>query len=159
MHIELKVLKTVTKTILKRINMRYLAFTIIMLVFLSGCRKNDDDVSDAKPNWVVATDVTKDYSMTYIVRVSVNSEVQPLVESDELSAFIGTQCRGTATIVTNDSKNCFYLLVYGSQNDTEKLSFRYFSSQKRKIFESVPVETYFPNQMIGSVDAPILFEF
>jgi len=153
------VLWTVLKTILKRINMRYLACTFILFVFLSGCRKNDDEVFDTKPNWAVSTDVTRDYSMTYIVRVSVNSEVQPLDVNDEMSAFIGTQCRGTATIVTNDNKNCFYLLVYGSQNDTELLTFKYFSSQKKKIYESVPVDTYFPNQMIGSVDAPILIEF
>ena len=139
--------------------MRYLAIPIMMLALLSGCHKNDDENLDTKPDWALASDVNKEYSMTYIVRVSVKSEVQPLVEADELAAFIGSQCRGTATIVTNDSKNCFYLLVYGNQNDTEKLSFRFFSSQKRKIFESIPVDTYFPNLMIGSLDTPIIFEF
>jgi len=139
--------------------MRYLALTIMLLALLSGCHKNDDEDFDTKPNWVVATDVNKEFSMTYIVRVSVNSEVQPLVPSDELAAFIGTQCRGTATIVSNDSKNCFYLLFYGNQNDTEKLTFRYFSSEKKKIYESAPLDNYFPNQMAGSLDAPIIFEF
>jgi hypothetical protein len=143
---------------LKLINMRYLVIPVIMLTLLSGCKKNDEKF-DNKPNWVLDNTVNKEYSMTYIVKVSVTSEVQPLVAADELAAFIGTQCRGTATIVSNDNKNCFYLLVYGSQNDTEKLSFRYFSSQKKKIFESLPVDSYFPNQMIGSLDTPVLFEF
>jgi hypothetical protein len=147
------------RTINKHIIMRYLAIPIIMLALLTSCHKKDNEVFDTKPNWALPGDVIKEYSMTYIVRVSVNSEVQPLVAADELAAFIGTKCRGTATIVANDSKNCFYLLVYGNQNDNEKLSFRYFSSQQRKIFESVSVDTYYPNQIIGSLDAPILFEF
>jgi hypothetical protein len=125
----------------------------------SGCRKNTDVSPDAKPDWVIAADVNKEFSLTYIVKVSVTNQIQPLLEKDELAAFIGTQCRGTATIVTNDNKNCFYLLIYGNQNDTLKLSFKYYCSQKGRIFESVPIDSYFPNQIVGSVDAPILFEF
>jgi hypothetical protein len=131
----------------------------VLLALFAGCKKDTDEIFDAKPGWTIANEVSREYSMTYIVRVSVGSEVQPLIASDELAAFIGTQCRGTATIVANDSKNCFYLLVYGSQNDTELLTFRYFSSQNKKIYESIPVAAYFPNQMIGSLDDPILFEF
>jgi hypothetical protein len=139
--------------------MRYLIIPLILLTLMCGCKKKDTEVFDSKPNWVMATDVNKEYSMTYIVKVSVNSVVQPLVVDDELAAFIGTQCRGTSTIVANDSKNCFYLLVYGNQNDSEKLTFKYFSSQQRKIYESVPVDSYYPNQIIGSLDAPTLLEF
>lgn len=139
--------------------MRYLGILLVLLALLSGCSKNKDGKTDTKPNWIVANDVKKEFSVTYVVRVSVNNEIQPLLEADELAAFIGTQCRGTAAIVTNDSKNCFYLLIYGNQNDTEKLFFKYYSSKKARIFESIPIDTYFPNQIVGSLDVPYLFEF
>jgi ribosomal protein L33 len=97
--------------------------------------------------------------MTYIAQVIINTTIQPIVEGDELAAFIGNQCRGVATIVSNDNKTYFYLLIYGNQNDTEKLSFKYYCMQKSRIFETIPIDTYFPNQTVGSLDTPFLFEF
>lgn len=139
--------------------MRYIIHFLLLLLLFAGCNKDNNRKQDPKPNWVLSSKVNKEFSMTYIVRVSVNGGVQPFSETDELAAFIGTECRGTATIVTNDSKKCFYLLIYSSQNDTEKLSFKYFSAIRSRIFEVVSNDSYFPNQTVGSLDVPFLIEF
>ncbi len=141
------------------IKMRHLAIPFLLLALFAGCKKNAGENPMIKPNWVVVSNIDKEFSMTYVAQVTVKAEIQPLVEGDELAAFIGDQCRGIATIVSHDNKNCFYLLIYGNQNDTEKLSFKFYSNQKKWIFETIPIDTYFPNQTVGSLDTPYLFEF
>jgi hypothetical protein len=116
-------------------------------------------VPASKPNWAIVNNINKEFSITYIAQVSVNNEIQPLTEGDELAAFIGNQCRGIATIVSNDNKNYFYILIYGNQNDTEKLLFKYYSKQRTWIFENKPIDIYYPNQSVGSLDTPFIFEF
>lgn len=113
----------------------------------------------AKPNWVIESNLIKEFTMTYIAQMSVNSVIQPIIEGDELAAFIGNKCRGIATIVSNNNTNSFYLLVFGNQNDTENLYFKYYSKQKTWIFEAKPFSNYFPNQLVGSPDEPFRLEF
>jgi hypothetical protein len=120
---------------------------------------NQAFVPAAKPNWLIENNLIKEFSMTYIVQMSVDSEIQPIIEGDELAAFIGNQCRGIATIVSNSNNNSFYLLIFGNQNDTGNLILKYFNKQKTWIFEAKPINNYFSNQLVGSPDEPFRLEF
>jgi hypothetical protein len=112
---------------------------------------------DAKPNWAAVT-TDFQYTMTYIAHVSINSGVQTIQDGDEVAAFVGTECRGAATIVTAGTTKSFYLLIKGNQTSTETLTFKYYQKSSSHIFDLNLTKDFVANQAFGSLDVPFVFE-
>jgi hypothetical protein len=108
---------------------------------------------DAKPNWTT-TSTEFLYSMTMVAQINIDGLSQGIDTEDELAAFIGNECRGTATIETYGSKKCFMLLIKGNVSETNQISFKYYSKVNARIYTASQTRSFVVNQVVGTPDAP-----
>ena len=101
--------------------------------------------------------------MTFVTSIQNNKGTIAITADDEFAAFIGTECRAVAKVITyhfaTGDENRFLLLVKGNQLSTEKLTFKCYSKTNQQIYESTSPVLFIANQSLGSPDEPYTFVF
>lgn len=125
-----------------------LTLTILTLGF-TGCKKEDAQKTFNPPSWT-ETAGTYSGSMTAVIVLPVN--LAPYQSpSDEMSAFVGETCRGTASQV--DGK--FFLTIKGTSDEQSQVTIKYYSFRNKYMYQSEQTIGYEPDTILGTVDSPL----
>src|SRR5574344_146157 len=132
--------------------MKHIISYIILIAastLLWSCVKSDDEncptpVKVEEPTWTVDLSGTESapttwvtpssgvyqYSMTAIITLS--DFLAGYADSgDQVSAFIGSECRGIAKPQTVNGKTLFFLYIRGNSAETQKVSLKYYSAKNK----------------------------
>ena len=110
------------------------------------------------PHWTVSDHVVYEYSMTAIVCLP-DSLVSDESAADELAVFSASVCHGVAErIEVSKGQYVWMALIYGDA-DKETLSFKYYSSKTRHIYESIGNLVFNADGRYGSLDNPEMLGF
>lgn len=105
------------------------------------------------PNWFVSNVSAFEHTMTMFVVLpdSLISGEQP---ADKLAVFDGDDCRGVADrIEVSSGKYVWISIIYGN-NTSDALSFKYYSSKTKYMYQSVSSKPFLIDGMIGTIDNP-----
>ncbi len=105
------------------------------------------------PNWFVSNISAFEHTMTMSVVLpdSLNGGEQP---ADKLAVFAGDDCRGVADkIEVSSGKYVWVAMIYGNSN-SEAMSFKYYSSKTKYMYQSVSSKPFVIDGMIGTIDHP-----
>lgn len=122
------------------------------LILFNGCKEEEEIYPTfEQPRWMAEQNTEFTSSMIAIVQLPQNLAAY-YQEGDELAAFIDGECRATGTY----GDNVFYLLIKGKSDEQRNVTFKYYSSRNRYLYEttsSVPFET---DGVYGTADNPIV---
>lgn len=105
------------------------------------------------PNWSVSNVSAFEYTMTVSV-VLPDSLIGGEQLADKLAVFAGDDCRGVADrIEVSSGKYVWLAMVYGN-NTSDNLSFKYYSSKTKYMYQSVSLKSFVIDGMIGTIDNP-----
>lgn len=105
------------------------------------------------PNWFVANISTFEHTMTVSV-VLPDSLINGEQSSDKLAVFAGDDCRGVAErIQISAGRNVWMAMVYGN-NTSEVLSFKFYSSKTKYMYQSTTTMPFVVDGTIGTIDSP-----
>ena len=126
----------------------------VALTGLGSCTKHHHALPTFPvPTWSV--DTTGKYSATMTAVVLVPPDLQPYVlRADQLAAFVGEECRGTATLVRSGSVEAFFVLIHGDPSEDVKLSFKYYSDWKATMYTTTAFLKFTVDGSYGSADGP-----
>ncbi|WP_293739596.1 hypothetical protein [uncultured Parabacteroides sp.] len=158
---------------MNRLKMRNVIHYVIFLAastFLWGCTDEPGPKVVPEPKWEL--DLVEDepdpawnapesgiyqFSMTAIIRLSefLEKYADP---KDEVSAFVGNECRGIATVQDN-GKKLFFLYIRGNQGETQKVTLKYYSAKNKKTYTCQDFLVFEQNGTYGKVSAPAVPPF
>jgi hypothetical protein len=108
---------------------------------------------DATPEWSFSQANEYPVSMTMVIRLS--SLLESRVNSnDKMCAFIGDECRGTATVVMNGDIPLFYLMVKGDDAETREVKLNYYSANDTRIYSASSGVNFQVNKLWGTPASP-----
>ena len=105
------------------------------------------------PHWSVSNISAFEHTMivSAVLPDSIVSGEQP---ADELAVFVGDDCRGVADrIEVSVGRNIWMAMVYGN-NISEVLSFKYYSSKTKYMYQSTSTTPFKGDGTIGTIDSP-----
>jgi len=162
--------------------MKHIISYIILIAvstILWSCGKSDDDngggttpVKVEEPTWTVDLSGTESapttwvtpssgvyqYSMTAIITLS--DFLAGYADSgDQVSAFIGSECRGIAKPQTVNGKTLFFLYIRGNSAETQKVSLKYYSAKNKITYTCANVVEFTQNGTYGQASAPAVPPF
>lgn len=158
---------------MNRLEMRNVIHYIIILAastFLWGCSDEpgpkvvpepkwelDLEENEPVPSWEAPESGIYQFSMTAIIRLSdfLEKYADP---ADELSAFVGNECRGIATVQEN-GKKLFFLYIRGNQGEAQKVTLKYYSAKNKKTYVCQDFLTFEQNETYGKVSDPAIPPF
>lgn len=109
------------------------------------------------PEWKVENYSKYEYSMTAYMLIPASSGIEE-DWSDELAIFSSSECRGVAErLEMEDGAHIWIALIYGTGNN-ETLTFKYYSSKSKHMYQSPSYVTFRPDEHIGDVDSPMSLE-
>lgn len=122
--------------------------TLFSLVFYA-CHKDENYTRYEKPYWQISTieNVQVNFSAIFELEPNLNPYI---AEADELAAFVGDECRGTATLING----YFHITIKGTADESSTVTFRYYSSRNRYMYEAVDYVEFEPNITLGTIDNP-----
>lgn len=125
-----------------------------LLTGVIGCGKKHHALPKfPAPTWTV--DETGKYPATMTAVVLVPLTLQPYVmKTDQLAAFVGEECRGTATLIRSGSVSAFFILIHGTPSEEVKLSFKYYSGWKSTLYTTGSFLKFTVDGSYGSADGP-----
>ena len=105
------------------------------------------------PNWSVSNVSSFEHTMTMSV-VLPDSLIGGEQPADRFAVFAGDECRGVADrIEVSSGKYVWMTMVYGN-NYSEAISFKYYSSKTKYMYQSVLSKPFIIDGMIGTIDNP-----
>lgn len=105
------------------------------------------------PNWVVSYVSSFEHTMTMTV-ILPDSLITGEQPADKLAVFAGDDCRGVADrIEVSSDKYVWLAMVYGD-NTSDDLSFKYYSSKTKYMYQSVSSKPFVIDGLIGTIDNP-----
>lgn len=105
------------------------------------------------PNWLLPNVSAFEYSMTVSI-VLPDSLINGEQPADKLAVFTGDECRGIADrIEVSSGKYVWVAMIYGN-NTSDILSFKYYSSKTRYMYQSSSTKTFAIDGVIGTIDNP-----
>lgn len=78
---------------------------------------------------------------------------------DRIAAFIGDECRGTVNPIVYDGQYMFLLHIRGNSAESERLSLRYYSARKRRVYTCSDLTDFYPNGTYGTINEPMVPPF
>ena len=127
---------------------------IILVVLISSCSKDPVTFTKfAEPNWVADSSGKYPYSMTAVVQLS-DTLKQFLLPTDHLGAFINNECRGTGVLIKTNVTYVYYVLIHGTAAENTQITFKYYNSQNRYIYNTQPFLPFAVDAVFGSPDNP-----
>ena len=88
-------------------------------------------------------------------------DLAPYASADDmLGAFVGDDCRGLATVVS-DSRGAitFHIVIFGSITNDEDITFRYYSAARQALYVSTSSTPFAADTRLGSADAHHIIDF
>lgn len=105
------------------------------------------------PKWNVEDIASFEHTMTVSVVLHDSIGNNEYV-TDEMSVFVGDECRGCAErLEVSSGKNVWISLVYGN-DESEKMIFRYYSSKTKHMYQSDVPKNFIIDGHIGTIDIP-----
>ncbi len=105
------------------------------------------------PNWSVSNISEFEHTMSMSV-VLPDSLIEGEQPADKLAVFVGDDCRGVANrIEVSSGKYVWLALVYGN-NTSDNLSFMYYCSKTKYMYQSVSSKPFVIDGVIGTIDNP-----
>lgn len=113
--------------------------------------------NESTPEWKAPESGVYQFSMTAIIRLS--DFLEKYADSgDQVSAFIGDECRGVATVQNNGNK-LFFLYIRGDQSEEEKVTLKYYSAKNKKTYVCEDLLVFEQNGIYGSLSEPAIPPF
>ncbi|HEY6083273.1 MAG TPA: hypothetical protein VIU45_07430 [Chitinophagaceae bacterium] len=138
---------------------KYFAATLLLLSLagINGCKKHHVLPTVPRPGWTV--DTTGKYPVTMTAVVQVPSPLLTyVVNDDELGAFVGNECRGTARLIKLNTSQVFFILIHGTASEQGKISFKYYSAWSSHLYETGASLNFIVDGNYGTVDSPEILE-
>ncbi len=110
------------------------------------------------PDWTV--DESQFESSMNIAGQIMIKDVYSSDEYDRIGAFVGEECRGVASLDYKESYDDYivFLTVYGNSMG-EEIIYKIWDASEGMVYSDVePVHTFEPNQFMGSMSQPVVFE-
>lgn len=105
------------------------------------------------PKWAVNNVSSFEYTMTVSV-IFPDSLGSFELSTDKFAIFAGDDCRGVADrIEVSSGKHVWLAMVYGNST-SETLSFKYYSSKTKYMYQSVVKKPFVVDGMLGTIDNP-----
>lgn len=105
------------------------------------------------PNWYISDISSFEQTMTVVVSLP-DSLANGELTTDKMAVFAGDDCRGVADrIEVSPGINLWMAMVYGN-NASEPLSFKYYSSKTKHMYQSASTLPFTTDGTIGTVDSP-----
>lgn len=153
----------------------YIIFFLVVSTFLLSCQdeqpteptvvekpewKLDLVEDDPKPDWETQLPESGIYqfSMTGIIQLSDFLE-EYADEADEVSAFIGDECRGIINAREYNGKRLFFLYIRGNSSETQKVTLKYYSMKNKKLYVCNELFDFEQNGMYGKISEPAVPPF
>jgi hypothetical protein len=141
-----------------------LVFYIFLTVIGLGCSKKSVDAPEEvatkfpAPAW--KADETGKYAstMTAVVTLPATLAVDGDVENDKLAAFVNNECRGVGVIVKVNNQNLFFVLIQGLPDESNKITFKYFSNKTSYMYESGSALNFLVDAVYGTAQNPKTLE-
>ena len=79
---------------------------------------------------------------------------------DVMAAFVGSECRGIAQVVSNANHESVYELnINGSLTGSEYVKIRFYSTQTKRLYESTTGFNFAEGKEYGALNTPVTMEF
>jgi len=113
--------------------------------------------NEPAPQWKAPESGIYQFSMTAIIRLSgfLEKYADP---KDEISAFVGDECRGIATVQDN-GKKLFFLYIRGNEGEVQKVTLKYYSAKNKKTYTCRDFLVFEQNGTYGKVSDPAVPPF
>lgn len=105
------------------------------------------------PNWSVSNTGSFEYTMTMAVALP-DSLIAVEQSADKLAVFAGDDCRGIADRIEVSSGKYVWLAVVYGNNNSETISFKYYSSKTKYMYQSSSTKPFAIDGVIGTIDNP-----
>lgn len=86
--------------------------------------------NDPEPEWEMPESGIYQFSMTGIMKLSDFLEGYA-DETDEVSAFIGNECRGVVKAQEYNGEKLFFLYIRGNSAEKQKVTLKYYSAKNK----------------------------
>ncbi len=107
--------------------------------------------NEAYPSWEVNA---SDYELSMTFTAIVNSNgIEAIGNSHVLGAFVGNECRGTATSLYVLGHDVYFLTVYANSNNDE-IKFKFYNGNDQFLLPSVEVVSFEANAALGDPEYP-----
>jgi hypothetical protein len=137
---------------------------IFLMVATLSCAKKPVDTPEqvatkfADPTW--KADDTGKYPATMTAVIALPETLAgTATENDKLAAFINDECRGVGDIVKVNDRNLFFVLIQGLPDETNNITFKYYSSKTAYMYGSRPAVTFLVDAIYGTAENPETLEF
>lgn len=124
------------------------------LAMMAGCQEEEVIPTHSKPGWTAIDNPDHDVTMTVIMTLP-DHLAGNTSDGDEIAAFIGDQCRGTA----NRVDNLYYVMVDGTENEAGDVYFRYYCANTGYMYRSATAVPFKANANEGTPDEPLSLTF
>lgn len=122
---------------------------VLFALTLFACKKDEKYPQYEKPNWKISE--IENVQVNFSAIFELESDLSPnIAGNDELAAFIGDKCHGTATLINN----LFHITVKGTAEESSKVTFRYYSSTTKYMYEAIDYVDFEANLTLGTIDNP-----
>ncbi len=135
----------------------YIIPFIFSLFCISFASCSDDDgvkPVEQAPDWAYVANDMHTASMTIVATVSMEEGLYTSA-SDKIAAFIGDECRGVGTLIGED----FYIMVKGEADESRMVTFKYYSSSRKYVYEAENWCEFEPDATYGTADSPVVLKF
>jgi hypothetical protein len=142
----------------KKLN--YLLLIAFCLVLVTACSNDDDPIPDytqPKPAWKLDQSVNYDATMTSVV-VLPNSLQEHAQDNDLLAVFVGEECRGIASVITQDNEYYYFLTIKGYYDEQGKIAFKYYSMSQSYLYTTNATLEFEPDRILGVIDNPVVLD-
>lgn len=109
--------------------------------------------NDPEPEWEMPESGIYQFSMTGIMKLSDFLEGYA-DETDEVSAFIGNECRGVGTLTETDGRKVYQFEIRGKKGENAPVYFMYYSLQTSGIYKASESFPFADEGVKGSEEEP-----
>lgn len=114
--------------------------------------------NDPEPEWDMPESGIYQFSMTGILKLSDFLE-EYADDADEVSAFIGNECRGIVQAQAYNGERLFFLHIRGNSAEREKVTLKYYSAKNKKLYVCNDLFEFAQNGTYGKISKPAIPPF
>lgn len=114
--------------------------------------------NDPLPEWETPESGIYQFSMTGIIKLS-DFLAKYADEADEVSAFIGNECRGVVKSQDYNGEKLFFLYIRGNSSETKKVTLKYYSAKNKKQYVCNELFDFVQNDSYGKLSEPAIPPF
>ena len=109
----------------------------------------------------LAFNLTDKHPLKMKAYIRLNGNLAMLASSgDVMAAFVGSECRGIAQVVSNANHESVYeLSINGSLTGSEYVKIRFYNTQTKRLYESTTGFNFAEGKEYGALNTPVTMEF